>query len=93
MDFVRLIENGEYKKEGLNVTNFAFVSGVEKARELLDGMFDDGDFDSFSPTFSKMEKEIAEEVIRVVKEWLHMCICEAIVELADTEAAEKDNNK
>ena len=48
MDYVRLIENGEYKKEDLNVTNFAFVSGMEKALEHLDGMFDDGDFESFS---------------------------------------------
>ena len=93
MDFVRLIENGEYKKEDLNVTNFAFVSGMEKAKELLDGMFGDEDFESFSPTLQKIQKEFAEEVLRTAKEWLRLNICEAIVELADAEAAEKDNNE
>lgn len=93
MDFVRLIENGEYKKEDLNVTNFAFVSGMEKALELLDGMFGDEDFVSFSPTLQKIQKEFAEEALRTAKEWLRLNICEAIVELADAEAAEKDNNE
>ena len=92
MDLVRLVEEGTYKKEDLSAANYAFVSGMEHVKnELLDNMFDDGDFDSFSPTLAKIQKEIAEEVIRTVKEWLHICICETIVELVDTEAAEKES--
>lgn len=90
MDYVRLVEEGTYKKEDLSATNFAFVSGMEHVKnELLDNMFDDGDFDSFSPTLAKIQKEMAEEVLRTVKEWLQMCICETIVELADIEGTEK----
>lgn len=91
MDMVRLVEEGEYKKEDLNAANFAFVSGMEHVKnEILENIFDDGDFDSFSPTLAKIQKEIAEEVIRTVKEWLHVCICETIVELADIEETEKE---
>ena len=94
MDYVRLIENGEYKKEDLNATKFAFVSGMEHVRdELLDGIFDDSNFDSFSPTLQKIQKEMAEEVLRITKDRIHAHICEAIVELADAEAAEKEEQK
>ena len=91
MDMVKLVEEGTYKKEDLSAANYAFVSGMELVKnELLDNMFDDGDFDSFSPTLAKIQKEMADEVIRIVKEWLHICICETIVELVDGEAAEKE---
>jgi len=91
MDMVKLVEEGTYKKEDLNATNFAFVSGMEHVKnELLDNMFDEGDFDSFSPTLTKIQKEMAGEIIRTIKEWLHLCICETIVELADIEETEKE---
>ncbi len=91
MDIVRLVEEGTYKKEDLSATNFAFVSGMEHVKnELLDNMFNEGDFDSFSPTLAKIQVEMANEILRTVKEWLHVCICETIVELLDTEATERE---
>lgn len=90
MDFVRLVENGTYKKEDLSEKNLAFINGMEHVKdELLNNMFGDECFDSFSPTFSKIQREMTEEVVRIIKEWLHMCICETIVELTDMEATEK----
>lgn len=90
MDSVRLVESGEYKKEDLNAVNYAFVSGMEEAMQNLDGMYNEGDFESFSPTLTKLQLEIADEVIRTAKEWLKLLICGAIVELSDAETAEKE---
>ena len=91
MDMVKLVEEGTYKKEDLSATNYAFVSGMEHVKnELLANMFEESDFDSFSPTLAQIQKEMAGEVLRIVTEWLHICICETIVELADMEAAEKE---
>lgn len=90
MDCVRLVENGTYKKEALSENSLAFINGMEHVKdELLDNMFGDECFDSFSPTLSKIQREMTEETVRIIKEWLHMCICETIVELADMEAVEK----
>ena len=90
MDFVRLVENGTYKKEDLSEKNLAFINGMEHVKNrVLENVFDEGDFDSFSPTFSKMQQEIAEEVIRTIREWLHVTICETTVELLDMEAVER----
>ena len=90
MDFVRLVANGTYKKEDLSEKNLAFINGMEHVKNrVLENVFDEGDFDSFSPTFSKMQQEIAEEVIRIIKEWLHVAICETTVELLDMEAVER----
>lgn len=91
MDFVRLIEDGTYKKDDLNATNYAFVSGMEHVKDnLLDSMFDEADFDSFSPTLAKIQKEMADEVIRTARAWIHENICEIIVELADKEEMERE---
>ena len=92
MDLVRLVESGKYKKEDLNAVNFAFISGMEEAMRRLDGMFDEGDFDSFSPTLAKIQKEFADEVLRTVKEWLHVSICEAIVGLVDGQETEVEED-
>lgn len=90
VDFVRLVENGTYKKEDLSEKNLAFINGMEHVKNsVLENVFDGGDFDSFSPTFSKMQEEIAEEVVRLIKEWLHVVICETTVELLDMEEAER----
>ena len=92
MDTVRLVESGEYKKEDLNAVNFAFISGMEEAMRCLDGMYDEGDFESFSPTLATIQKEFADEVLRTAKEWLKLQICGAIVELSDAEAVEGEKN-
>lgn len=90
MDFVKLVEDGTYKKEELSEKNLAFINGMEHVKNrVLENVFDEGDFDSFSPTFSKMQQEIAEEVIRTIKEWLHVIICATTVELLDMEAVER----
>ncbi len=89
MDLVKLVEEGTYKKEDLNTVNFAFISGMEKAKECLDGMFGDGDFaDEWSPELGKIKKEIAETIIEEVKELLYITTCEAIVELVDGQETE-----
>lgn len=93
MDVVRLIENGQYKKEDLNTVNFAFISGMETAKECLDGMFDDGDFaDEWSPELGRIKKEIAETIIEEVKELLYITTCEAIVELVDGQETEAEED-
>ena len=92
MDMVKLVEEGTYKKEDLSETSRAFVSGMEHVKNvLLEDMFDEADFDSFSPTLAKIQREMADDVLRTVKEWLHMCICETIVGLLEAEDAERED--
>lgn len=92
MDVVKLVEDGTYKKEDLGEQNRAFVNGMEFVRtQLLENMYEEADFDSFSPTLSKVIKEVADEVIRMAKEWFYVNECEMIVALSDMEATEREN--
>lgn len=89
MDFVRLVENGAYKKDDLNELNREFIKGMEFVMNnvLNDSLFDEGDFESFSPTLEKIQNEIADEVMTTIKEYVYVTICETIVELIDGQGA------
>lgn len=94
MNYVKLVEDGTYKKEDLNEVNRAFINGMEALREALDSFFEESDFDcEFSPTLAKIQKEIADKVIEEIKEYIKIAICESIVVWGDEEYLESEQNK
>ena len=92
MDYVRLVENGTYKKEELNEANKNFIDGMEFVlNELKEGFFNDSDFlDDFSPTIAKMKQEIAGKAVEEIKDWIYITICETIVCAIDNQLEEED---
>jgi len=86
MDYVKLVEEGIYTKDMLNERDKAFVDGMEYIKDIVftKDFFGEGDFDdSFSPTFAKIIKEIIDNAIVTMRDFTHIEICEAIVELID----------
>lgn len=95
MDYVRLVENGIYKKEELNEKNKSFIEGMEFVlNELKEGFYNDSDFlDDFSPTIAQMKQEIAGEVVEDIKEWIYVTICEMIVMSVDNQPGEGEDEE
>lgn len=94
MNYVKLVEDGIYKKEDLSEVSKSFINGMEEINEMLDSMFDESCFDcEFCPTIGEIQKEIADKVIDEIKECIKVTICEFIVGFADAEYSEREQNK
>ena len=92
MDYVHLVESGEYNPKKIkNEASREFIRGIEYAEENIDNFFDDRDTDDdFSPTLGAIKKEITSYVLELIKEWLEIQKCEAIVSILDAEATAED---
>ena len=95
MDGVYLVESGKYNPAEIkNEASREFIRGIEYAEESIDNFFDDRDTDDdFSPTLGAIKKEITSSVLELIKEWLEIQKCEAIVSILDAEAEEKGSGE
>lgn len=86
MNFKKLIEEGIYSKDMLGERDKTFIKGMEYVRDnvLTKDFIGEGDIDdSFSKTFAKITKEISDNVISTLREYIDIEICEAIVSFCD----------
>lgn len=91
MNYVKLVEDGVYKKENLTDKDRNFINGMEYVLKevITEDFFSEKDFNiEFSPTFAKIQMEIANKVIEELREYLYVTICENIVEMIDTKEEE-----
>ena len=95
MDFVRLVENGTYKKEDLSKEQQHFVEGMEFVTDsVLSGEFiDEEEFMTLSPSLNKMLKEVADSVVECVREMIYVTMCEYIVCTLDSVNVERDKDE
>ncbi len=93
MDYVKLVNDGTYRKEDLSPEKQNFISGMECIGASLENYFSDEDFNGteWSSTLATIQKEIAEGVVREIRDFIHITVCEMIVELADREVCEKED--
>ena len=94
MNCVKLVADGTYKYDELNERNKAFIDGINHVMDnVLDCVFDDSEYECMSETLSAIQKEMAEGIMRQIKETLYVTVCELIVMMLDDEEAEKNANK
>lgn len=93
MDYQRLIESGEYSKEGLTEKQRAFVEGMEYVEETLLDAFRfneltpaDGEGESTLERISHEEKDAA---LLEFKEYMHIAVAEQIVHFIDCDEEEE----
>ncbi len=83
MNFRRLIENGSYNKDMLTPEQKQFVNGMEQSIEEMEcciaNLYEKEENES---TLEKIRRELAEEVLKNIKDWMGEKICEMIVRLA-----------
>lgn len=92
MDYVRLVEEGVYKKNELTEVQKAYISGLDCAIDCLDGLVDDSDVeDEWSSTLQNIKKEIVNSTIASVKDCLYIAKCGHIVGFGDANAREGDD--
>ena len=84
MNFRRLIENGSYSKDLLTPEQKQFVNGMEQSIEEMEcciaNLYEKKENESI---LEKIRRELAEEVLKNITDWMEDKICEMIVCLAD----------
>ena len=88
MNFIKLVEDGDYKLEDLTEDQKQLVNGLDMARDTIDCMYD-YDFKDCS-VLETIEKQIRNETIDEVLSRLYSTKCEAIVCLSDYNYAKEN---
>ena len=93
MDFVKLVEEGTYTKDMLSEKDKAFIEGMEYIKDniLTKDFIVEGDIDSISPIFAKIQKVIIDDIIMLCRERVNIEICDAIVSFVDGYDAQGDD--
>ena len=89
MNFVHLVEKGDYKKEQLSDQHQDIITGVEMAIEYLECQTSDPDPDLDGMLIDKLRTEVEDLHRQELIERLKAHRCEMIVVFADQEAAEE----
>ena len=88
MNFMKLVEDGDYKLEDLTEDQKQLVNGLDMARDTIESM-QDHDFEDCS-VLETIEKQIRNETIDEILFRLYGNKCEAIVCLSDYNYAKEN---
>jgi hypothetical protein len=94
MNATYLVESGQYKKSDLSEKSREFINGMEYALDVADNFLNNAiedERDDICPTITNLRNEYTTAVIESFKDWLSHEVNEMIVELADEEATEEEN--
>lgn len=94
MNATYLVKSGQYKKSDLSEKSQKFIEGMEYALDVADTFLTDAtedERDDNCPTITNLRNEYTTAVIESFKDRLSHEVNEMIVELADDEATEEEN--
>lgn len=91
MDFVHLVESGQYDPKELEPERWQFCNGIKTAIEDVDAAIalDYQDFDD-TPLHERFVNSVAQEVAEHVKRYLYSTYCESVVSLLDDQSVQED---